>query len=106
MAKATVPKKKPNESRLRFFEVFHFCDSLPQGSLTVQRSMLRLILASFFSMVVSVALSADLLNQSHERTYSSNDRIGCSCDAPGFAGKVCATPDRCEEVGGLCAGGC
>jgi hypothetical protein len=72
----------------------------------MQRSMFSLILASFFSMAISVALSADQLKWSHKKTYASKDEIGCSCDAPGVVGKVCATPYRCEEMSGQCAGRC
>jgi hypothetical protein len=57
-------------------------------------------------MTISVALGADLFKQSHERTYGSSEEIGCSCDAPGVVGKVCATADRCEEMSGLCVGRC
>jgi hypothetical protein len=72
----------------------------------MQRSMLTLILASFFSMAISVALSADQLKATHKKTYASRDEFGCSCDAPGVVGRVCATPDRCEEMSGLCVGRC
>ena len=72
----------------------------------MQRSMLGLILASLFSMAISVALGADLLRGSHEETYVSKGELSCSCDAPGIVGLVCATPYRCGEMSGLCVGGC
>jgi hypothetical protein len=72
----------------------------------MQRSMFRLILASVLSMAVSVALSADLSRRSHEDVYVSQDQAGCSCDAPGVVGLVCATPYRCKEMDGLCVGSC
>ena len=72
----------------------------------MQRSMFSLILASFFSMAISVALSADQLKWSQDKTYASEDEIGCSCDAPGVVGTVCATPYRCKEISGLCVGRC
>jgi hypothetical protein len=68
--------------------------------------MFRLILASFFSMAISVALSADLLEGSYKKTYTSKAKVACSCDAPGVIGTVCATRDRCEEISGLCVGRC
>jgi hypothetical protein len=72
----------------------------------MQRSMFSLILAFFFSMAISVALSADQLNWSHKKTDASTDKAGCACDAPGVVGTVCATPGRCEEISGLCVGSC
>jgi hypothetical protein len=36
----------------------------------------------------------------------SPKRVGCSCDAPGVVGMVCATPRRCEEMSGQCDGRC
>ena len=72
----------------------------------MQRFMLGLIVASLFSMAISVALGADLLRGSNEETYASKGEIGCSCDAPGAVGIVCATPGRCEEMSGLCVGRC
>ena len=76
----------------------------------MQRSMFRLILATFFSMAISIALGADLSRWSHENTYASQDQTGCSCDAPGVfpaaVGMLCATPYRCKEMNGLCVGRC
>jgi hypothetical protein len=71
----------------------------------VKRSIFGLALASFVSMAVSLALAADLAG-SPERAYTSKDNVGCSCDAPGIVGPVCATPRRCEEMSGLCEGRC
>src|SRR5271166_3251922 len=95
-------KHAANASRLCFFKVVQFRNSLPRRSLKMQRSMFSLILASFFSMAISVALSADQLKWSQDKTYASEDEIGCSCDAPGVVGTVCATPYRCKEISGLC----
>ena len=72
----------------------------------MQISMFRLILATFFSMAISIALGADLSRWSHENTYASQDQTGCSCDAPGIVGKFCATPYACKDMNGLCLGGC
>jgi hypothetical protein len=71
----------------------------------MKRSILSLALASFVSMAVPVALAADL-SGSRERTYTSEDNVGCSCDAPGIDGLFCATPRTCREMSGLCVGGC
>jgi hypothetical protein len=57
-------------------------------------------------MAMSVAQSADLSKWSYEKTYTSEDATGCSCDAPGVVGTVCATPYRCREISGLCVGSC
>jgi hypothetical protein len=72
----------------------------------MKRSLFGLALASFFSTAVSVALAADLRMGSHERTYTSSDDFGCSCDAPGIMGMFCATPRACRELSGLCEGPC
>jgi hypothetical protein len=72
----------------------------------MQRSMFRLILASLFSMAISIALGADLSRWSQENASVSQDQAGCSCDAPGIVGAVCATPHRCREMDGLCLGSC
>jgi hypothetical protein len=72
----------------------------------MQTFMFRLILASFLSMMVSIALSADLPRASPEYDYTPQDQMGCSCDAPGIVGLVCATPHRCREMSGLCVGSC
>ena len=72
----------------------------------MKRSMFSLALASFFSLAVSVALAADLRVGGYEKTYSSNDDVGCSCDAPGVFGLFCATPRGCREMSGPCEGGC
>ena len=67
--------------------------------------MSSLVLASIVWMSVSVALAADLAG-SRERNYTSLGDDGCSCDAPGIVGLVCATRYRCREMTGLCVGGC
>ncbi len=72
----------------------------------MQRSLFRFVLASFFSMAVSVALSADLSKGSYNATFPAGDQIGCSCDAPGIFGRFCATAGRCEEMSGVCLGRC
>jgi hypothetical protein len=72
----------------------------------MQRSMLSLILASFFAMAISVALSADLSRWSHENSSATGDEISCSCDAPGIVGRFCATAYNCKDMNGLCLGRC
>jgi len=67
--------------------------------------MSSLALAFFVSMAASIALAADLSGR-YERNYASMGDAGCSCDAPGIVGLVCATPYRCTEMSGLCMGGC
>jgi hypothetical protein len=71
----------------------------------MKKSMFSLALASLFSIAVSVALAADLA-RSPEQTYTPNDDVGCSCDAPGIMGMFCATPRGCRELSGLCEGRC
>ena len=71
----------------------------------MKTAMFGLALASFVSMTVSVALAADLAGR-YERNYTSRNDAGCSCDAPGIVGLVCATPSRCMEMSGLCEGRC
>ena len=41
-----------------------------------------------------------------EKLHLRRNNAGCSCDAPGVIGLVCATPYRCIEMSGLCVGGC
>ena len=72
----------------------------------MQRSMFRLILASFLSIAISAALGADLSRWSQGNGYPAQGQIGCSCDAPGVDGLVCASPYRCKDLGGLCVGSC
>jgi hypothetical protein len=71
----------------------------------MKRTIFSLALASFVSVAVSPALAADL-GGSYGKTYTSEDDIGCSCDAPGIYGPFCATPRSCRELSGLCLGGC
>jgi hypothetical protein len=71
----------------------------------MKRAMFSLALASFVSMAVSLAFAADLSGR-YERNYSPAEGLACSCDAPGIVGLVCATPYRCQEMSGLCVGGC
>jgi uncharacterized protein YqkB len=71
----------------------------------MKRTVFSLALASFVSMAVPAALAADLA-RSPVQTYTSEDNIGCSCDAPGIYGPFCATPRSCRELSGLCLGGC
>jgi hypothetical protein len=71
----------------------------------MKTAMFSLALASLVSMAAPVALAADLAGR-YERNYTSEDNAGCSCDAPGVVGLVCATPYRCIEMSGLCVGGC
>src|SRR6516162_6316690 len=73
--------------------------------LKMKRCMFGLALASFVSMTISLAPAADLVG-GRERAYTSGADVGCSCDAPGISGMVCATPLRCREMSGLCEGGC
>ena len=63
----------------------------------MKTAMFGLALASFVSMTVSVALAADLAGR-YERNYTSRNDAGCSCDAPGIVGLVCATPARMAEL--------
>ena len=72
----------------------------------MQRFIFGLILASLFSMATATAMSADVSHWSHENAYGSQDEMGCSCDAPGVVGTVCATRYRCREMDGLCLGSC
>jgi hypothetical protein len=71
----------------------------------MKAAIVGLALASVVSMAASVALSADLA-RTYERNYTSNEGVGCACDAPGVVGLVCATPYRCREISGLCEGAC
>jgi hypothetical protein len=71
----------------------------------MKRFIVSLALASFVSMAVPAALAADL-SGSRERTYPSEEDVGCSCDAPGIYGLFCATPRTCREMSGLCVGRC
>jgi hypothetical protein len=70
----------------------------------MKRCIFTLILASFLSMVLSVALSADTLKKSHKKTHASKGEVACSCN--GAVGTVCATLERCEEMDGICKGSC
>ena len=72
----------------------------------MKRCILTLILASFLSMVLSVALSADTPKKSHKKTYASKGDVACSCNGAGMVGTVCATLERCEEMDGICKGSC
>jgi hypothetical protein len=79
--------------------------------IQVKRSIFGLALASFALMTVSLSLAADLAGSPErvylsKRSYISTDNVGCSCDAPGIVGLVCATPRTCEEISGLCKGRC
>jgi hypothetical protein len=71
----------------------------------MKRTLFGLALASFVSIGVSLALAADI-GGGYERNYTPSEGSGCSCDAPGIVGLVCATPYRCREMSGLCVGGC
>jgi len=71
----------------------------------MKRAGFSLALASLVSIAVPVALAADL-GGSYQRNYTPTDQAGCSCDAPGIVGLVCATPYRCGEMSGLCVGRC
>ena len=70
----------------------------------MKRAIVSLALALFVSVAASPAGAADLARGPD--AYTPNDRAGCSCDAPGIVGLVCATPYRCREMSGLCVGGC
>ncbi len=72
----------------------------------MQRSLLGLILASFFSIAVSAALSADLSRWSSGNASIREDETSCSCDAPGIVGRFCAIAYTCKDMGGLCLGRC
>ena len=65
------------------FKVVRFRHSQLCRSLKMQRSMFRLILASFLSIAISAALGADLSRWSQGNGYPAQGQIGCSCDAPG-----------------------
>jgi hypothetical protein len=71
----------------------------------MKTAIFSLALASFVAMAVSAAPAADLA-RGYERNYTATDNSGCSCDAPGGIGLVCATPYRCREMAGLCVGDC
>ena len=71
----------------------------------MKTAIFSLALASFVVMAVSAAPAADLAG-GYERNYTATDNSGCSCDAPGINGPVCATPYRCREMAGLCVGDC
>lgn len=97
-------------SKLRLSEMVHFRDSPPRG-VQVKTSLFGLAVASFVSMAVSLAPAADLAWSPQraytlKRGYISTDNVGCSCDAPGMVGRVCATPRTCEEISGRCEGRC
>jgi hypothetical protein len=72
----------------------------------MQRSLLGLILASFFSLAISAALSADLSRSSYGNASVREDETSCSCDAPGIVGRFCAIAYTCKDMGGLCLGRC
>ena len=71
----------------------------------MKRARFSLILASFVSLAAPVALAADLAGN-RATPYTSDEDIGCSCDAPGIYGPFCATPRSCRELSGLCLGRC
>ncbi len=71
----------------------------------MKTAIFSLARASFVAMAVSVAPAADLAGR-YEKNYTATDNSGCSCDAPGVTGLVCATPYRCREMAGVCVGDC
>jgi hypothetical protein len=71
----------------------------------MKTARLGLAVACFLSMAAPVALPADLA-RTYERNFTPREGAGCSCDAPGVIGLICATPYRCQEMDGLCVGRC
>ncbi len=71
----------------------------------MKTAIFSLALASLVAIAASAAPAADLAGR-YERNYTATDNSGCSCDAPGVFGLVCATPSRCREMDGLCVGAC